>query len=209
MSRWSILFAAVVLLAGCAGREAIPPLPPESSVAVAEFSQPQSPWTFLAGFSAVEGYEAPEKVLTTMDGLLAELLSERPGIFRDAGLTNKCEEIVLSELKGSRVSALEYWVRTGRCVQADYLIVPHLLYWEERAGGEWSVESPASIIFDLFLIDVDKGVIARRFHFDERQQSLVENVFNVRKFFGRGGKWITTGQMARGGLEEGLRELGL
>jgi hypothetical protein len=210
MSRWSILCIAVVLMAaGCARRDAVPALPSEAAVAVAEFSQPQTPWTFLAGFAAVEGYVAPPKVLKTMDGLLAELLAEQPREFRATALTKKCEEIVLSKLEGSRVSALEYWLRAGRCVQAEYLIVPHLLYWEERAGGDWSVESPASVNFDLFLIDVNKGVIARRFHFDERQQSLVENIFDAGKFFGRGGRWISTEQMAREGLKQGLKELGL
>ena len=209
MIRWSVLLVAVSLLAGCAARDVAPPLPSAVTVAVAPFSQPQTPWTFLAGFSAVEGYEAPEKVLTTMDRLLGELLDRSSREIRGTPVTRKCEEIVLSELQGSRVSALEYWVRTGRCIPADFLIVPHLLYWEERAGGEWSVESPASVIFDLFLIDVNRGTIARRFHFDERQQSLVENIFNARKFFGRGGKWITTEELARGGLEEGLKELGL
>jgi hypothetical protein len=140
------------------------------------FSQPVTPWEFLAGFAAVEGYQAPPEVLSTMDNLLGEQLASRGKPDRDAALTSKCEEIVLAGLQGSRVSALEYWVRTGRCVQADYLIVPHLLYWEERAGGEWSAESPARVIFDLFLIDLAKGTVARRFHFDERQQSLVENV---------------------------------
>jgi hypothetical protein len=209
MRTWGLLFLFVVLVAGCARREAAVQLPPGASIAVAPFSQPVTPWEFLAGFAAVEGYQAPQDVLSTMDSLLAEQLASKGKPDRDAALTSKCEEIVLSGLQGSRVSALEYWVRAGRCVQADYLIVPHLLYWEERAGGKWSAESPARVIFDLFLIDLSKGTVARRFHFDERQQSLVENVLDARKFFARGGEWITTEQLARGGLEEGLRELGL
>jgi hypothetical protein len=209
MRTWGLLLIVVALVAGCASREAPVQLPPGTSLAVAAFSQPVTPWEFLAGFAAVEGYQAPPEVLSTMDNLLGEQLAARGKPDRDIALTSKCEEIVLAGLQGSRVSALEYWTRTGRCVQADYLIVPHLLYWEERAGGEWSAESPARVIFDLFLIDLAKGTVARRYHFDERQQSLVENVLNVRKFFARGGRWITTEQLARGGLEEGLKELGL
>jgi hypothetical protein len=209
MSRWAVLLLAVVILAGCARREAAAPLPPDRSVAVAGFSQPQTPWAFLAGFSPVEGYEAPAVVLGTMDRLLAGVLDASPRFFREPAETRRCEEIVLSDLKGARVSALEYWVRVGRCVPADYVLVPHLHYWEERAGGEWAVASPASVIFDLFLVDVDRSVLARRFYFDERQQSLVENLLAARKFFGRGGRWLTTEQLARSGLEEGLKELGL
>jgi hypothetical protein len=68
---------------------------------------------------------------------------------------------------------------------------------------------PASIVIDLFLIDVNNKRIVRRYHFDETQQTLMENMLQADKFFNRGGKWVTSLYLAEEALQNGLTELGL
>ncbi|MFW6324450.1 MAG: hypothetical protein ACOC0U_05235 [Desulfovibrionales bacterium] len=208
-SRTVPIILILLFALGCAKQQTGARLPEEASLAVAEFSQPIHPWQMLAGFPTIEGYNASDKVLRDLDLLLAELLSERLDRYQGRSLTRQCEEIILSEQEDSRVSALKYWVRVARCMPVDYLLVPHLHFWQERRGGDWSVESPAVLVFDLFLINAQRGELVGRFHFEERQQSLFENVLNAPEFFSRGGKWVQTEELARNGLEQGLQELGL
>ncbi|MFP4515150.1 MAG: hypothetical protein ACOC24_05320 [Desulfovibrionales bacterium] len=200
---------SLLVLVGCAPREQVELLRPGAMLAVSGFSQPQSPWEMMAGYPPVEGYKAPPEVLDRLDEILGEKLHQQEISFQGPNLTHQCEEIVLAELEGSRVSALEYWVRVGRCLPVDYVLVPHLLYWQERQGGEYSVEAPASVVLDLFLVDVRSGTLAKRFHFDERQTSLMENLLEAPKFFSRGAKWVSAEKLAEDGISEGVKELGL
>jgi hypothetical protein len=116
--------------------------------------------------------------------------------------------VVLAEQERSRISALEYWKKVGTCMAVDYLLVPFAFTWEERQGGEWGVEQPASVTFDLYLIRVDDGTV-KRFHFEERQQALTENILDADKFFRRSGKWVSARELARDGIRQALEDLGL
>jgi hypothetical protein len=95
------------------------------------------------------------------------------------------------------------------CLGVDYLLVPQLLYWQERDGSEVAVREPAAVVLDLFLVDVNAGTIAARYHFDEEQLSLTENMLEADKFVKRKGKWITATELAREGISRGVKELGL
>lgn len=80
---------------------------------------------------------------------------------------------------------------------ADYLLVPQLLYWREREGNRFSVNNPASVTLELFLVDVRNERLAGRFHFEETQHSLSENILDADKFLSRGAKWIPALELAR------------
>jgi hypothetical protein len=57
-------------------------------------------------------------------------------------------------------------------------------------------------------VDVKGEALAGRFHFDETQRSLTENLLEAGKFVKRGGKWITAANCRRG-HRKGVEELGL
>ena len=81
-----------------------------------------------------------------------------------------------------------------------------LIYrFEERRGGNFAVEKPAGVGFHMHLM---KGnVVGRVFVFDEDQQALSQNLFNIGKFFKRGGKWVTADRLAEEGIHAGLDHL--
>ena len=200
---------ACFLLTSCAPKTVGIPIGKDASLAVAGFQQPSHAWELLAGHLPEEHVVLPDTVRGMMDAELGTQLAQRtdtPVIV--PGVVKQCQEILLAKQERSRPSAFEFWVNVGKCVPADYILVPYVFQWKERSGNEWSVNSPAMVVFDLYLIDVKNKTVTRA-HYEEEQHSLSENVLDAGTFFKRGGAWITAEQMAREGLAQCLEELGL
>ncbi len=74
--------------------------------------------------------------------------------------------------------------------------------YQERQGGNFAVQKPASIGFHLHLVDHTK--IVKIFEFDETQQPLSDNILKFGTFLRRGGKWVTVRRLAEEGIEKGI-----
>jgi len=96
----------------------------------------------------------------------------------------------------------ELSIETGRALNADAVMVGHIFRFIDRIGNNYSVESPASVAFDLNLINVADGRTLWNGKFDETQQALSENILQFESFFKRRGTWITAREMAMAGLSE-------
>ena len=107
----------------------------------------------------------------------------------------------------TRLPELQLLVETGRALDADAVIMGHIYRFKERVGNKYSVDSPASVTFDVHLIHVDSGRMAWNGHFHETQRSLSEDLFQIGTFLRRKGKWITAKEMATSGLEDLLKTL--
>ncbi len=77
--------------------------------------------------------------------------------------------------------------------------------YQERQGGNWAVDKPASVGFHLHLYD-KKGLI-KVFVFDETQQPLLDNILKIGTFLRRGMKWITVSELSEEGIEKGVKNL--
>ncbi len=205
---------ALAVLSGCASKSEVVKLPrPVGTIAVAGFTNPVFNWELLAGYLPQEGKPIDKKVLEQLDAKMVGVLSKHgiTGYARPA-ITRQCQEIEVFENMGSRrEAAFAYWVKVGQCMTADYILVPQILFWQDLRGmqkADFNIQ-PASVIIDLYLIDVNNKRIIRRFHFDETQQPLSENMLNAGTFFKRGGKWVTAMELSDEALENGLMELGL
>lgn len=91
---------------------------------------------------------------------------------------------------------------TGRKLGADAVLVGHIYRYQERVGGKFSVESPASVAFDLHLLRVSDGRVLWTGAFDETQKALTDDLFELPSFLERDGQWVTADQMAEAGLEK-------
>jgi hypothetical protein len=100
---------------------------------------------------------------------------------------------------------LNLYINTGKRAEADAVLIGHIFRFQERKGNRASVESPASVAFDLHLIDVVSGQIVWTGHFDETQRPLSENLLELGSFIKRGASWITAEELAQGGLENIVR----
>lgn len=209
-ARLAMLLAVLVMgMLACAGpREPVRPAA-EESLAVAPFTQPNEQWELIAGYLPGDGDRADKETLQRLNAMLKEELEARGASrYKEPPLVRQCQEIVLYERQNERLEGLAYWSLVGRCLPAKYILVPQLLKWQERVGGEWGVEQPAMVAFDLCLINAQEKELVERFHFEEEQSSLTENIFRWRDFVKRGGRWVTAPRLAREGISQGLLELG-
>jgi len=78
--------------------------------------------------------------------------------------------------------------------------------FRERVGKGFSAESPASVAFDLNLIRVTDARTVWSGSFDETQQTLGQNLFQLGTFLSRGGRWVTAKDMATDGLKNMLKK---
>jgi len=204
-----IILALLLVCTACAGTTPWPAVESQVTLAVAHFVHPQHDWELMAGVLPEEVSVVTQESLDALDGQLAALLekSDLRTVLHAASVQG-CEEIVQAEKERPRFETLEYWKSVGTCIKADYLLVPYVSQWQEREGGEWGVTRPASVTLDLYLIKTASGEV-RRYHFEEAQQGLAENLLKGGRFFKRKGRWITPLEIAAEALEEGTRVLGL
>ncbi len=204
-----IILAVLVACTACASTTRWPAVDGKATLAVAHVVHPQNDWELMAGVLPEEASVISGESLAAMDGQLAALLAKSDvHAVLDAATVQKCEEIVQADKDRSRFETLEYWKSVGECIKADYLLVPYVTRWQEREGGEWGVTRPASLTMDLYLINMATAEV-RRYHFEEQQQGLAENLLKGGRFFKRKGRWLTPLEISAEAMEEGTRVLGL
>ncbi len=199
---------AVLLVAGCASREPERPVPAPVSLAAAEFTQPTHVSQLLAGYVPDQRGKALPEDLLWLDATLLKLLRQSERTVAGNNAVRACQEKMLAQDSSFSGSALDYWVETGRCAGVEYLLVPQLFDWRPRKGGGAGVMQPARVMFDLYVVNVRGSSLVSRYHFEETQSSLLENLLDADRFFERGGRWLTARELAEEGLQEGLEELG-
>ena len=199
---------ALLILAAC-GPKAGPPVAIEpGQLAVAGFTNPQNTWELLAGCLPEKCILVEDEVLNRLDGMLGQTLrAAGKAEFIPPPVVRQCAELAMHQEAGTpRLAALKYWLAVGRCVPADYLLVPQLTFFQDK---DIENELPASVTMEFYLLDVRNGSIARRYTFDETQQPLLANLLDFGKFVSRGGKWVSAYELAGEGMRAAVRELGL
>ena len=88
---------------------------------------------------------------------------------------------------------------------ADSLILGFLYAFRDRSGGDYGVESPAHVAFELVLVQADTGRIIWQRTFKETQKSLSEDLLQLKNFIKRRGRWVSAQEMAKGALKEMLK----
>jgi hypothetical protein len=89
-----------------------------------------------------------------------------------------------------------------RTFRADAVLILTLNRFRERDGGEYSVNSPASVAFDYKLISGESGQTLCSGVFSETQQPLLDDLLVFFQRAKRGFKWITAEALAREGMEQ-------
>lgn len=200
----------VVVLAGCQRKPAAAPIEADVSLGVAGFTQPANDQAALAGYVPNGSTEVKPGTLARLDAYLVQnLTSETKRSFIRPAEARKCMSQLNSSIKSGPHGALDFYIDVGQCLGVEYLVVPQLLYWHELEGGPAGADDPASVMLDIFVLDIAEHGVAARYRFDETQVSLAENVLTFDKFVQRGGKWLTATQLAEWGINDGLRVLGL
>ncbi|MBI5592829.1 MAG: hypothetical protein HY881_20365 [Deltaproteobacteria bacterium] len=118
------------------------------------------------------------------------------------------QDMLSGMISGTDNAAADYlnlYVGIGKRAGADAVLIGHIFRFVERKGNRASVESPASVSFDLHLIHVNSGKMVWTGHFDQTQRPLSDNLLELGSFIKRGASWVTAEELAQGGLEDIVR----
>ncbi len=204
-----ILLSCALALSACVQPRQSPPPRTDLQIGIVGYSQPESTADMMAGYMAADAPRVDPKMFTQLDAAFEDVLrqeTKRTYIFGD--VAQACRKKT-SRDGSNRVAALGYWVRVGRCMNVDLLLVPQILEATERDGGEMGVVTPASVITDIFLIDVKNETLVGRSRYDEVQGALTSNLLETGKFINRGGKWVKAVDLAREGMIKAVKDLSL
>lgn len=194
---------SVLFLVACQEKPRGPAPLPELSIGVTQFTQPVKTTELMAGYIPEDQTAVSLEQLHKLDTLFAQTLKEgsrRPYVFIPT------DAMTLKSYKGP---ALEYWLELGQAAGVDLLIVPQVVNYIERIGGDMGVTRAASVMLDFFLIDVREEVLVYRYPFNEEQVGLATNLLEIGTFFSRGGKWLTAGELSQEGMTNVIKEFGL
>jgi hypothetical protein len=92
--------------------------------------------------------------------------------------------------------------KLGKELRADAIVVGYVYRYMERVGTPYGADKPASVAFEIQLIDVKEGSRSWKATFDKTQRSLMENLFHFRFFVKEKGRWVTARELAEEGIEQ-------
>jgi TolB-like protein len=107
------------------------------------------------------------------------------------------------------VTPMDLAIRMGKELNAGYVLVGNVWRFTERSGGPIGTAKPASVAFDLHLIDVAREATLWEGSFDKVQQALTEDLFQAGDFIKQGGRWVTAEELALFGARETIKNMPL
>lgn len=158
----------------------------------------QAPFTAAVGDVRVAEREAPD--------LLAKLVHTAMAALANWQIVAESEvrEVDPAGASGSEAARLR---QIGEMVYADAVMSATLLRFRERVGEGWGAKSPASVAFNLELVDVRRGDIVWSARYDETQKSLSENFFAVFDVAQRGFRWLSAEELTHEGVRKAVGQL--
>lgn len=119
-------------------------------------------------------------------------------------------EILLSDTRSLRSQQIATML--GRELKVDAVLMGLVTCYQSREGTNYAVSQPASVSFELYLLDSRKGKIIWSARFDKTQKSLSEDLSNISSFIQGEWKWLTAGELMELGVNQildkfpGMRE---
>jgi hypothetical protein len=93
-------------------------------------------------------------------------------------------------------------IDVGRVLDADTVMVGTISQYSDRGGSQWATDSPSTVSFSVDLLSTKDGSVLWGTSFTETQKPLFDNLFEIKKFVKRKGKWITADEMAKEGARK-------
>ncbi|MGD2150740.1 MAG: hypothetical protein PVJ06_14090 [Desulfobacterales bacterium] len=97
----------------------------------------------------------------------------------------------------------------GENLQADLVVVGAIWRFREKGTVEENPDSPASVAFAVYLIEVASGKRLWRNAFDGTQKALSEDVLGGLKQIKMGLRWLSVNELARYGVKNVFRKFPL
>ena len=121
------------------------------------------------------------------------------------GAVSNDQDLMDASGSGSRNGHLAHLIALGRRKGADTILAGYVYAFRDKQGGNYGVEEPARVVFELALISIKTGSILWQSSFKETQQPLSENLLQLKTFIKRKGRWVSAWEMATTAMREMLR----
>ncbi len=95
----------------------------------------------------------------------------------------------------------------GRKLKVDMLVFGTVTRYLERIGGPYGVTRPASVAFEVVMVDARSGKKVWAGKFSHTQKGLSEDLTNLGSFLRGGGKWLTVRELADVGIARLVQQL--
>ena len=109
-------------------------------------------------------------------------------------------EAFLSEIQP--LEAQQIAKMLGRKMEVDAVLMGLVNHYQPRKGNSYSVSQPASVAFELYLFDGEKGEVIWSASFDKTQKSLSEDLSNFSSFLKGEWKWLTAEELMEMGVNQ-------
>ncbi len=141
---------------------------------------------------------APEADLT-LSRLIRQHLAKQKGFSWEPALPT-----AVAPIPASAEAYLKILSDQGHSRGADHILASYLYAYRLREGGDYGVQTPAKVIFELNLVQSETRRVVWQQRFDETQQALSDNLLNLGKFIQRKGRWIRAREMAEQAVQQML-----
>ena len=94
--------------------------------------------------------------------------------------------------------------RLGETIGADLIIIGVVWRYSEKEPLEGLPETPASVAFALYLVEVKSGRSLWRGIYNATQAFATQNILNIAEQLKMGPRWLTAAQLASHGVKEAL-----
>lgn len=95
----------------------------------------------------------------------------------------------------------------GKSVAADAVIFGTVTRFDERVGTELGATAPASVSFDLNLLEASSDKVVWHGEYSKTQEPLTSNLLQFWMFWEAGPRWMSARELARLGAEELLADM--
>lgn len=175
--------------------------------AIPEYGRPEVVRSPVTGTVFMAEPVSPEIARNLTQALLDRMQSKGPYELVPPGQALGVYSTLIDSDAGANLGAIEVFQEVGKAFQADGVMAGYLYRWREREGGNYAVNRPASVAFDLYVIRPGDGALLWKAKFDKTQRSLSENVLDLNTFMEGRGQWMEVEELAMMGLEEMLKGL--
>jgi len=133
-----------------------------------------------------------------MDGLLKQFLTGKANarFVAEGQGAGKRTEGVANNLVNARQIADQF--------KCNAVLETTLSQYADRVGGPYGAKESAAVTFTYRLYETGSGKVLCHGRFDEKQQSVMDNLLTLPKAQSRGLNWLTAEELLREGVKERL-----
>jgi hypothetical protein len=101
----------------------------------------------------------------------------------------------------------ETFCSRAKTLDISFFMTAKLIRFEERQGERYGVQKPASIDFQLNLLENQSCSVLWSQRHQETQKALTENLFEIKNFISRGPRWLTVRELARESTQKMIQDM--